>query len=444
MEKCVYKGEVLYAYQVLQSFDFEQEIRSCHALTCCDCGAHVFFKHGKQRTECFAHYKREDCKYNEYCSKQSNIFKHTQHELYNPLQRIAEKHGFVLEEDVIIIRDHYTAFVLRGDSLKYAIDIIDTAATSATLEKRNRLYEAAGYKYLQITVDKDAESEPFSEREMAYFPVKYALNKSLNHTAIVIDKERKDWFIYILDKMDMSGLPESFYDLADWYDNDAFAMSISLYDLDIDTHGFFTVASSKAYGRFCSYRRSQKENWLKEEAERRERQRKQAEEARRQAEIKRQEFERRLKEEEEKRRQETERRQAAAEAAKLQATQAAELKRQQRIDDEKSEIARIHRTTGGYVGSKINGKYEISSLESLTSSRPSRDWLCEYQRSHFMERINEIQEFKQSGIRTLFAKLCYIKPSEISILQEIVSELKNTDSETVGVIEYLMKRARTI
>ena len=113
-------------------------------------------------------------------------------------------------------------------------------------------------------------------------------------------------------------------------------------------------------------------------------------------------------------------------------------------DDEKSEIAQIHRTTGGYVGSKINGKYEISSLESLTSSRPSRDWLCEYQRSHFMERINEIQEFKQSGIRTLFAKLCYIKPSEISILQEIVSELKNTDSETAGVIEYLMKRARTI
>lgn len=444
MEKCIYNGRVLYAYQVLQNFDFEQEIRSCHALTCCDCGEPVFFKHGKQRAECFAHYKREDCKYGEYCSKQSNIFKHTQRELSAPLQRIAENRGFSLEEDVIIIHDHYTAFVLRSASVNYAIDIIDTAVTSATLEKRKRFYEEAGYQYLQITVDKDAESQPFSEREMAYFPVKYSLNKSCNHTAIVIDNERKTWFIYILDGMDKSDLPDCFYDLADWYENDTFAAPISLIDLDIDTHGFFTVASSKAYGSFCSYRRSQKENWLKEEAERRERQRKQAEEARRQAEIKRQEFERRLKEEEEKHRQEAERRHAAAEAAKLQATQAAELKRQQRIDDEKSEIAQIHRTTGGYVGSKINGKYEISSLESLTSSRPSRDWLCEYQRSHFMERINEIQEFKQSGIRTLFAKLCYIKPSEISILQEIVSELKKTDSETAGVIEYLMKRARTI
>lgn len=97
MEKCIYNGRVLYAHQVLQNFDFEQEIRSCHALTCCDCGEPVFFKHGKQRTERFAHYKREECKYGEYCSKQSNIFKHTQHELYSPLQNIAEKHGFVLE-----------------------------------------------------------------------------------------------------------------------------------------------------------------------------------------------------------------------------------------------------------------------------------------------------------------------------------------------------------
>ena len=233
MEKCVYKGQVLYAYQVLQNFDFEQEIRSCHALTCCDCGEPVFFKHGKQRAECFAHYKREECKYGEYCSKQSNIFKHTQRELYAPLQRIAENRGFSLEEDVIIIHDHYTAFVLRSESVKYAIDIIDTAVTSATLEKRKRLYEEAGYQYLQITVDKDAESLPFSEREMAYFPVKYSLNKSCNHTAIVIDNERKTWFIYILDGMDKSDLPDCFYDLADWYENDTFAASISLIDLDI-------------------------------------------------------------------------------------------------------------------------------------------------------------------------------------------------------------------
>lgn len=317
MEKSIYKGKVLYAYQVLKDFNFEQEIRSCRALTCYDCGEPVFFKHGKQRAECFAHYKRQDCKYGEYCSKQSDIFKYAQHKLYSPLQRIAEHHGQVLEEDVIIIHDHYTAFVLKSDSVKYAIDIIDTAAASATLEKRNRLYEEAGYIYLQITVDKDAESEPFSEREMAYFPVKYSLNTSSNHTSIVIDKERKEWYIYILDKMDRSGLPESFYDTPYWLEYDAFAMPLSLDDLDINEHGFFTEASNQAFIEFCNKRRNQKNNWIKEEAFEKERRRKQAENDRRQAEIRQREYEQRIKDERETRKQEEESKRTTLEYAKI-------------------------------------------------------------------------------------------------------------------------------
>ncbi len=481
MEKCVYNGEVLYAYQVLQDFDFEQKIRNCRALRCCDCDAPVFFKHGKQRAECFAHYKREECKYGDYCSKQSNIFKYVQRELYIPLQRIAENRGFKLEEDVVIIHDHYTAFVLRGESVKYAIDIIDTAATSTTLDKRNRLYEEAGYRYLQITVDKDAESEPFSERDMAYFPVKYSLNKSLNHTAIVIDKERKNWFIYILDNMDTSDVPDNFYYYPDWFAYDAFAMPISLDDIDVGLHGFFTVDSNKAFTDFYNNRRTEKAKWIKEDANRRERQRKQAEEARKQAEIRRQEQERRFKEAETKRQQEAEEKKKAAEAARLQTTLDAEkhrqqqeryfkeveIKRQQEAEekkkaaeevrqqailytekrkqqreaDEKAEILRIHQTTGGYIGPKTNGKYEVSSLESLTSTRPTRDWLCEYQQSHFMERISEIRECKQSGVRTMFAKMCFIRPSEKAILLQILSALKSTDTETARVVEYLMQRA---
>ncbi|MCM1508455.1 MAG: hypothetical protein NC177_15195 [Ruminococcus flavefaciens] len=440
MEKCIYKGEVLYAYQVLQNFDFEQEIRSCHALTCCDCGEPVFFKHGKQRAECFAHYKREACKYGEYCSKQSNIFKHTQHELYAPLKRIAGNRGFALEEDVIIIHDHYTAFVLRSESVKYAIDIIDTVATSATLEKRKRLYEDTGYQYLQITVDKDAESEPFSEREMAYFPVKYSLNKSLNHTAIVIDKERKKWFIYILDNMDKSNLPDCFYDLADWYEYDAFAAPISLDDLDICTQGFFTTSTSKAYSEFCSYRRAQKAHWIKEEVDRRERRRKQAEEAHRRAEIRCQEYERCIKENEEKRRHEVEARQAVDEEARQQTSLVAEHKRQQQIADGKAEMDRIHRTTGAYVGSKIKGKYERFSLEELTSSKPG-NWLREYTKADFEQKIAELKEYKASAVKTLFAKLYYINSSENAILIQFLAELEETDPESARVIRYLMNRA---
>ncbi len=434
MEKCVYNGKILYACQVLQSFEFEQKIRSCHALTCFDCGAPVFFKHGKQRAECFAHYKREECQYGEYCRNQSDIFKYAQRELYKPLERIADKNGFILEEDVIIIPNHYTAFVLKNDNIKYAIDIIDTSTTSAILEKRNRLYEESGYHILQITVDKDAESEPFSERDMAYFPVKHALNKSLNNTAIVIDKEHKTWHIYILDKMDMSDLPDDFFDFSDWYLYDALAMQITLDELDIDSKGFYTFKSNTAFNGFYNNRRIQKFHWIKEETDRRERQRIQAEEARRQAEIRKQEYERRLKEVEEKRKQE-------AEVRKAEVTKVEGIRKQQRVISEKAEILNIHLATGGYVGDKVKGKYEVNSLEALTSKRPSRNWLCEYHNSHFMERIKEIKEFKQSGVSQLFAKMCFINQSELSILYQILSDLKKTDAETASVIEYMIHRA---
>lgn len=204
MEKCLYNGKVLYAYEVLRNFEFEQKIRKCPALTCYDCGASVFFRHGKQRTECFVHRHREECRYGDYCKKQSDIFKYVQREFATPLQRIAANRGFQLEEDAVVLPEHYTAFVLRGSSISYAIDIIDYVATAVTLEKRKKLYEQLGYRYLQVTVDKDTERESFFERDMAYFPVKFALNHSLNNTAVVIDKEYREWSIYILDKTKLS------------------------------------------------------------------------------------------------------------------------------------------------------------------------------------------------------------------------------------------------
>ena len=210
-----------------------------------------------------------------------------------------------------------------------------------------------------------------------------------------------------------------------------------------DVQGFFTPSSRKAYDDFRNYRRTQKAKWLKEESDRRERQRKQAEEAHRQAEIRRQEYECRLKEEEEKRRQEEAIRRAAAEAAKMKAAQAAEQKRQQRLADERAEIDQIYRTTGAYVGSKIKGKYERFSLEELTSSKPG-NWLREYTKADFEQKIAELKEHKASAVKTLFAKLCYINSSEKAILIQLLTELEETNPESVHVVRYLMNRAGVI
>lgn len=438
MEKCLYDGKVLYAYQVLRDFEFEQKIRKCQTLTCCDCGASVFFRHGKQRAECFAHRHKEECRYGDYCKKQSDIFKFIQRQLAPVMERITVKHGFQLEEDVVIIQDHYTAFVIKTSSKKYAVDIIDYAATSSTLEKRKNLYEEQGYLYLQITVDKDVEQKPFSEREKAYFPVKFILNRSINNTAIVIDEVKRKWSIYILDKTNLS---EGISDNPPWLENDTLAVSISIDEIDIDSNGFYTPDSHKAYLNFCTWRKNQRENWVKAEQERIEHQRKQVEETHKRAEQQRLELERRIKQEELQRKQAEEAKQKAQAEAKRQAELAVQAAIQQREADEKAEIRRIHKSSGGYVGTKVRGKYQVFTLEQIAANRPSRNWLREYTQQDFESCISEMQQFKHSGASMLFAKMCFITPMETSILLNLWHTLKASDSQTADAIEFLMRKA---
>lgn len=145
-------------------------------------------------------------------------------------------------------------------------------------------------------------------------------------------------------------------------------------------------------------------------------------------------------EEEEKRRQEEAPRRAATEVVKMKATQASEQKRQQRLADERAEIDQIHSTTGAYVGSKVNGQYETFSLEELTSSKPG-NWLREYTKEDFEQKVAELREHKASAVKTLFAKLCYINSTEKAILLKFLYELEGTDPESTRVIRRLMDSA---
>ena len=145
-------------------------------------------------------------------------------------------------------------------------------------------------------------------------------------------------------------------------------------------------------------------------------------------------------EEEEKLRQKEATRRAATEVVKMKATQTAEQRRQQRLVDERAEIDQIHSTTGAYVGSKVNGKYESFSLEELTASKPG-NWLREFTKEDFEQKVAELRDHKASAVKTLFAKLCYINSTEKAILLKFLDELEGADPESTRVIRRLMDSA---
>ena len=120
----------------------------------------------------------------------------------------------------------------------------------------------------------------------------------------------------------------------------------------------------------------------------------------------------------------------------------ATTKKQQREFLEKAEIRRLHEETGAYIGNNIQGKYEIATLEEITSKRLPANYFVEFSENHFLSYIKEgIKEYRLYGIKKLFGKMCYINNNETEILKKIYQSLLSTDPEAANVLEYLMKRA---
>ncbi len=101
----------------------------------------------------------------------------------------------------------------------------------------------------------------------------------------------------------------------------------------------------------------------------------------------------------------------------------------------------MHNETGGYIGTKEKGTYKIYTLEELTASRPSQNWLAIYTQQNFEDRIRDMQQYKQSGVRQLFAKMCFISDEETVILLQLYNSLKETDAEIAADLEFLMCKA---
>ncbi len=452
MDKCLYNGEVLYACQVLESFAFEQQIRHYGTLTCCECGTSVFFRHGKDRIENFAHRDKGECQYGKYCSKQSKIFRHTQMQLASHIKKIAERHGFQFDEDVVIIQEHYTAFALRGQSVSFAIDIVDYAATASQLEKKKMLYEAEGYQYLQITVDKNVETTPFSERNRAYFPVKFALNNSANHTAVVIDNATQAWSIYVYDNRDLSrGLDDT---NQEWLINDAIPLSISPDELDIDQDGFYTLRSRHSFQIFCIDRTKKKQFCLKKEKERRdylerERKRKAEEEKQRQKEYAREQQQRVEREKTQQEKLERERKIKEAEAmdARKKAEEyLREMQERSKRRAEKEQQKRARRAEILESVNKSNANYApqtnwMNTVRQLIAKCPDHSRQPEYTHEDFVECIKGIRAMRPDAVTQLFEKMCFISETEQEILMGLYIQLIMSDTHLASVIDCMMTRA---
>lgn len=202
MNKCLYKGKIIYAFEVAKDFQTEKTIReSNNELFCCDpdCASPVRYKHGPKRAPYFAHICTEQrCDYDSYTNGNSEIFKKIRSELYNHFSKFDE---YTVDMDVKLLRNpsHYTPVTVQGKDFKVAIDITDKKVHAKTLSERKSRYAALGYTAIQIIVD-EVKIDYVDERYDLHFPVKYELNTSANNVAVIAASG--DVIRYAMYKMD--------------------------------------------------------------------------------------------------------------------------------------------------------------------------------------------------------------------------------------------------
>lgn len=409
MDKCIFNGKVINSFDIASDIDLEMIIRPCNDLRCCDpdCNAPVRYRHGKIRIPHFAHKTANtQCDYDRYSSQKSDNFQKVQHEIYEILKK---KYPYAVDIDMKLIKtpSHFTPITLSGRKSNFAVDITDKRTTANTIQSRKDAYSKLGYKSIQIIID-EAMNREFSETNDFYLPVRYELNKSANHSAVVYDKLSKKYF-YL--RYDTNRYDDRFYL------NNVISKEFDINELEFTTEGVSVPRLEKEYAKWIDNRHNRYIEYL-----------------------------------EELRKAEEQRKQIAEEKAKA----LAEIRASQTIAPIHKETVRkskppfdsveFHKRTGRYAGDVIKGERESFSLEEIHINKNTLNHFKVYSQAEMEELIIKTFSFTVSDIKKMLNKMYHANSEEKAVFVRIYEEYLNAEQteeviEKLKILNYAIKEA---
>lgn len=406
MDKCIYNGKVINSFDIAADIDLEMIIRQCNELQCCDseCNAPVRYRHGKIRIPHFAHITANtECDYDRYSSKKSDVFQKVHKEIYEILKR---KYPQAVEIDIKLIRSpsHYTPIILKDTGSDLAIDITDKRITANTLQFRKETYSELGYKGIQIIIDEAMDCE-LSESDDLYLPVRYELNKSANHSAVVYDKVSEKYY-YL--RYDNNKYEHTFYM------NNVISREFSIDEIKFTENGLSVPRLDNEYKKWIENRQSRYNEHL-EAVRKAEEQRKHIAEERISA-----------------------------------------LNGKQSITPDKNEIDKrskppfdpveFHKQTGLYAGDFAKGGRKSLSLNEIQINKAAPNHFKVYSENEMEELINKAFTFTVSDIRQLINKMYHANSEEKAVFVRIYEKYLNAEqtsevAEKLKILEYAITEA---
>lgn len=377
MDKCLFNGKLIYSFEVARNFETEKLIReSSAALTCCDpdCGGQVIYRHGIKRAPHFAHKSAGGlCAYDSYTRNTSELFRKIRALFYERFRNYDVR----IDEKLIREPSHYTALTIYNGNKKYAVDIIDKTVTSTVLDMRYEKYRKLGFVPVLVIVD-DVFTGEMRERTDFYYPVKFQLNMSKNHTAVVVDRDTMEVALYKL-----------FYGNITMYKY-VYGSIISLDRLELTADGF---DAEDVYDDWLERRKAFELTAGKVKP------------------VKKKD-----------------------EPVKPVIISVKE-KKATRIDYRNQD--EFHRSTGRYVEKNDKGEYIELELSQITAKKPSVNRLGHFDEERMHRLINDAFTGNPENIRHLIRKMYYADDEEMEVFMSLFEDILNSDEPDAGKSEVL-------
>lgn len=201
IEKAIWKGKEIFAFEISQDYNDEKIIRQASGrkeLLCPDenCKNRILkYCHGEKKQPYFAHVVNTDCGYEKYDNETTEYTKAIKRLLYSHLK----KHGYDVKMDVKLVDKHYSHLVVIENGVSYPIEIFTKFSSANRLDTIKRKYDEKQIKSNWIVTDINPNDDDSVVESELSFAKRFSLNETDDNSLITIDLTGNSVVQYCMD-----------------------------------------------------------------------------------------------------------------------------------------------------------------------------------------------------------------------------------------------------
>lgn len=254
MEKAILDGQIIYASDVKENYEYEKYIRecsSCGKLKCPDknCSLPTLkYCHGNKKEPYFAHKDASACDYDKYDRENTEAINHIKCLLYTLLS----SQNIKIDTDVKVSAHHYSHLVVYAENKKYAFEILKDSATVRRIDKIAKEYEDSDIVFSLIVI---GDYYNLKSEYNANHVRRFSLNESMYNELLVINEAGTEVYKYKLDLFDYDYCGDNIFEYNAIYSEKQKIEDLTFEKEGLSVRGFYSRYNDWLEGKHYEYKK---------------------------------------------------------------------------------------------------------------------------------------------------------------------------------------------